>query len=122
MEKIRSYRDLVVWQKAMRLAELVYALTESFPRSEQFGLVSQMRRAVVSIASNLAEGSCRGSRKDFRQFVVVALGSGAELETQLELSKRLSFGKETDYTEIDQLLGEVMRMLNSLIRTLGTSH
>ncbi|MBI4032142.1 four helix bundle protein [Candidatus Berkelbacteria bacterium] len=119
---MKSYRDLVVWQKGMELVERVYAVTDSFPRAEQFGLINQMRRAAVSIVSNIAEGSCRGSRKDFRQFAIMALGSGAELETQLELSKRLSFGKDQHYTEISQLLDEVMRMLNSLIRKLATSH
>ena len=78
---MKRYKDLVVWQKAMALVEEVYILTKEFPKEELYGLVSQMRRAVVSIVSNIAEGSRRGSRKDFRQFIIIAYSSGAELET-----------------------------------------
>lgn len=115
---VHSYKDLIVWQKSMRLAVVIYKLTEQLPKSELFGLVSQMRRAVVSIASNIAEGSRRGSKKDYRQFILIALGSGAELETQVTLLKQLSFGEKLEYTDIDILIDEVMRMLNSLARSL----
>ncbi len=90
----------------MELVVLIYELTEHFPKEERFGLTSQMRRAAIAIASNVAEGSCRGSRKDYRHFIVLAFGSGAELETQVEAAKRLSFGKNLDYTTIDTLLVE----------------
>ncbi len=89
--EIRDYRDLIVWQEAMELAELIYSLTRSFPREEAFGLTSQMRRAAVSIPSNVAEGYGRAQRRSFVQFLRVAQGSLKELETQAELSARVGF-------------------------------
>ncbi len=115
---LRSYRDLVVWQKAVELVIVIYELTEQFPKSEMYGLTSQMRRATVSIPSNIAEGRRRGSRKDFRNFILTAFGSGSELETQIEISRRLSFGKNLDYKQADALLDEIMRMLNRLESSL----
>jgi four helix bundle protein len=112
--KIHSYKELVVWQKAVNLVIEVYELTESFPRSEIYGLVSQMRRSAISIPSNIAEGRRRGTKQDYRHFLVIAYGSGAELETQIEISKRLSFGKNLNYSKVDALLDEVMRMLNKM--------
>ena len=116
--KIKSYRDLIVWQKSMELVRKVYDLTSKFPREEIFGLVNQMRRATVSIPSNIADGRARGYRKEYRQFLLNAFGSGAELETQIEISKTLPKTKDLNYSEIDALLNEVMRMLNSLISKL----
>ncbi len=101
-----SYRDLIVWQKSMDLIVAIYKLTEYLPKSEIYGLTSQMRRAAVSIPSNIAEGRRRGTRKDYRQFVVVAYASGAELETQVEIAKRLPFN-QPDYKPTDILLDEV---------------
>ena len=117
---IESYRDLIVWQKSMRLVVLIYKLTEQFPKSELYGLVSQMRRASVSIPSNIAEGKMRGTRKDYRHFLLNTFGSSAELETQIEIAKQLSFGQLLDYTEAGGLLEEVMKMLNVLIKKLDT--
>jgi four helix bundle protein len=88
---INSFKDLIVWQKSMELVEKVYKITESFPTKEQFGLISQMRRAAVSIPSNIAEGYGRNSTGSYIQFLSIARGSLLELETQLELSKRLNF-------------------------------
>lgn len=119
--KINSYKDLIVWQKAMELVILVYSLTDAFPKSELYGLVSQMRRCVVSIPSNIAEGSRRRTRKDYRQFLIIAFGSGGELETQTEIAKRLYYCKGVDYNNIDELLDEIMRMLNKIISVLGES-
>lgn len=116
--EIKSYRDLTVWKKSMELVITVYALTDKFPHSEMYGLTSQMRRAAVSIPSNIAEGRRRSSRKDFRHFLLNAFGSGAELETQIEIAKSLGFGKKADYEKTDPLLNEVMRMLNRLISKL----
>ena len=115
---IQSYKDLIVWQKSMDLVVAVYGLTEKFPKFEIYGLTSQMRRAAVSIPSNIAEGRRRGSRKDFRYFLLNAFGSGAELETQIEIAKLLPFGKKLDYQKVDKLLDEVMRMLNRMISNL----
>jgi four helix bundle protein len=115
---VHSYKDLIVWQKSLDLVLEIYRLTENFPTDEKYGLTSQMKRSAVSIPSNIAEGRRRGSRKDFRQFLIIAYGSGAELETQLEIAKRLPFGKNLDYILIDQLLSEVMRMLNKMLSSL----
>lgn len=116
---MHTYRDLVVWQKAIVLAKLVYELTEKFPHDERFGLISQMRRAVVSIASNIAEGKLRGSKKELRQFLLIAFAPGGELETQIEIAKQLAQTKELDYIAVASHLNEVMRMLNVMISKAG---
>src|SRR3990167_10529527 len=113
---IHSHRELIVWQKSMQLVEAVYALTERFPTSEQFGLISQMRRCAVSIPSNIAEGRKRSTRKDYRKFLIISYGSGGELETQVEIVKHLPFGKNLDFTKVDSLLEEVMKMLNVILQ------
>lgn len=115
-EKINSYKDLIVWQKSMLLVEKIYKLTEDFPKKEIFGITSQIRRATVSIPSNIVEGSGRGSRKDYRQFLLIALGSSKELETQLEISSRLGFVKNID--ETINLLTEIQKMLSSIVEKL----
>lgn len=111
-----GYNDLLVWQRAMELVVVVYELTKNYPKSELFGLISQVRRSAVSIPSNIAEGSKRGSKKEYRQFLIIAYGSGAELETQLEIAKRLDFGDVENYEKANGLLNEVMRMLNVMIK------
>ena len=113
-----SYRDLVVWQKAMDLVVAVYACTERFPQAEKYGLANQMQRAAVSIPSNIAEGQKRGSSKEFLQFLRVSYVSGAELETQLEICRRLSKLRDLDYTQTEALLEQVMKMLNVLVSSL----
>jgi len=119
MEKIiHTYKDLIVWQKAVDLVLEIYSLTEKFPKAESYGLVSQMRRAAVSIPSNIAEGRLRGYRKEYRQFLRNAYGSGGELETQIEISKRLPITKNLDFQKVDNLLEEVMKMLNRIIANL----
>ncbi len=115
---MKSYKDLIVWQKAMELVTAVYSLTEKFPQSEIFGLTAQMKRSAVSIPSNIAEGSRRGTKADFRHFLLIAYGSGAELETQVEIAKRLPFGSRLDFVQVDALLEEVMKMLNRFISQL----
>ena len=115
---ITSYKDLIVWQRAMELVKAIYKLTENFPKSEIYGLTSQMRRAAVSIPSNIAEGKMRGTSKDYRHFLLNAYGSGAELETQIEIAKQLCFGRNVDFNESSELLEEVMKMLNALIKNL----
>lgn len=91
---VRSYQDLEVWQKSMALAKGVYRATRSFPVEERFGLVNQMRRAAVSIPSNLAEGHTRTGANEFRRFISIAMGSAAELETQVTLSYELEYLNE----------------------------
>mgnify|MGYP001614635395 CR=1 FL=1 len=114
----KSYRDLIVWRKSVDLSVLVYELTEHFPRDERYALTSQMRRAVVSIPSNIAEGRSRSTKKDFCNFLHIALGSAAELETQIEIAKRISKTEVLSYKVVESLLTEVMKMLHSLISKL----
>jgi len=115
---IHSYKELIVWQKSMDLAVAVYELTKNYPKEEVYGLTSQMRRCSVSIPSNIAEGRYRGTKKDYAKFLRIAYSSGAELETQINLSKRLPKTKLLNFSKADSLLSEVMRMLNSMIRTM----
>ena len=119
-QNIKTYRDLLVWQKSTNLVLNIYALTENFPQTEVYGLTSQMRRAAISIPSNIAEGFRRGSKKDYRHFLITAFGSGAELETQIIIARQLPFGQKLDFTKVDTILEEVMKMLNSLIQRLNT--
>lgn len=113
-----SYRDLKVWKKSVDLAVQVYGFTSEFPRHEIYGLSSQMRRAAVSVASNIAEGSARGTRKDFRQFVKLAEGSNAELQTQLLIARRLQFRSDDCCDEVESLSNEVGKMLSALSQYL----
>ena len=115
---IHSHKDLIVWQKSMDLVVLIYGMTESFPKSELYGLTSQMRRAVISIPSNIAEGRRRGSKNQYSQFVNIAYASGAELETQIEIAKRLKFTIEKECRGATGLLDEIMRMLNKISSSL----
>ncbi|TSD05722.1 MAG: S23 ribosomal protein [Parcubacteria group bacterium Greene0714_7] len=116
--QIYSHKDLVVWQKGIDLAIVIYNLTSKFPSEEKFGLTAQMRRAVVSISSNIAEGRSRSTRKDFAQFLHIALGSVSELETQLEIAKRLEYGEKVDYNGAVATLQEVSKMLVTIIASL----
>ena len=116
--KPQSYRDLVVWQKSIELAKQLYRVTSQFPSEEKFGLISQMRRAAVSVPSNIAEGQARNTTGEFIQFISHAEGSTAELDTQLFLSVELGFVKETDALSLFTLIGEIRRMLNGLRRSL----
>lgn len=114
----RSYKDLVVWQKAIELVAAIYKLTEKYPEAERYNLVSQMRRSAVSIPSNIAEGRHRGTKKDFLQFLRIAYASGTELETQVTISKRVLKDLSVDYANVDSLLSEVLKMLNVMIHNL----
>lgn len=120
--KAHTYKDLIVWQKSFELVIEIYKITEEFPREEIYGLTSQIRRSAVSIPSNIAEGKLRGSDKEFRQFLLIAFGSGGELETQLSIAKRLLKTNKLDYTRIDPLLAEVMKMLNKMIGVISAAN
>ena len=113
-----SYKDLVVWQKALCLVKDVYHLTGAFPEGEKYGLVSQMRRAAVSIPSNIAEGQARRSFREFVQFVSQAEGSAAELETQLLISLELGYCGDGKAHQALDSIAEVRKMLGSLRRKL----
>jgi four helix bundle protein len=117
--KARSYKDLLVWQKGMALAKGIYGITQAFPDEEKFGLVSQMRRAAVSIPSNIAEGQARHTTKEFIQFISHAEGSVAELETQLMLSVDLGYCAQPQTQEAFRLISDLRNMLNALRRTLS---
>ena len=110
----KSFKDLVVWQKAMDLSVAVYQITKNFPKEEIFGLTSQMRRASVSIASNIAEGEGRKSKREFAHFLGIALGSKAELETQMLLCEKVGLLKGDVLQKVQSLLNEVGKMLACL--------
>ena len=114
-----SFMDLVVWQRAVELSTGIYRLTGSFPKSEQFGLVNQMRRASVSIASNIAEGYGRSTKGEYLLFLGHARGSKCELQTQLVIAKRLGFGAETSYQSAERLCADISRMLIAMMRKLS---
>jgi four helix bundle protein len=117
--KIHSYRDLLVWQKGMLLAKMTYKLTAGFPNSERFGLVSQMRRAAISVPSNIAEGQARQGKREFVQFLSHAEGSLAELDTQLLLAVELGYCSESTATPIGSLVTELQKMVTALRMRLG---
>lgn len=115
---IRNYRDLTVWQKAMDLVEETYRLTKEFPREELYGLTSQMRRAAVSIPSNIAEGHGRGSDTEFLRFLRIAYGSLRELETQVIIAVRLMYATPEISNEIMEYAAHTGRLLNGLMNKL----
>src|SRR3989338_997207 len=115
---IGHYKNLIVWQKSMDLVLEVYQLTDKYPKHEVYGLGGHTRKTAISIPSNIAEGSKRSSQKDYRHFLFNAYGSGAELETQIEIAKRLNYASISDYAKAEALLSEVMKMLNRLCKDL----
>jgi four helix bundle protein len=117
---LSDYKELEVWQKAMALAKQVYQMTANFPKEEMYGLTSQVRRAVVSIPSNIAEGSARAGTKEFLQFLSIARGSAAELETQLILASQLGYSANNE--DIFTTLTSVRQMINALLRSLREKH
>ena len=116
--KIHDYLRLLVWQKSIGLVENIYKVTNSFPKAEIYGLKSQIRRAAISVPSNIAEGSKRGTSKDFANFLRTALGSTSELETQLILAMRLKLLLGKEGGTILEELGIISRMINKLIESL----
>lgn len=115
---MKSYRDLIVWNKSMFLVTSIYSILKKFPDEEKFGLVSQIKRSSVSVPSNIAEGYGRNSIKDYSRFLQIARGSLYEMQTQIEISKNLNFISEKEVNEIFNLTLEVEKMLNSLINKL----
>lgn len=112
----RSHHQLKAWQESMKLVEAIYALTARFPNEEKFGLTSQMRRAAVSVPSNIAEGAARSTTKEFLNFLAIARGSLSELDTQLLLSKNLGYTRDVNLLE--ERINTVFKLLNGLIRSL----
>jgi len=119
---MKGHKDLEVWKRAIKLAKEIYRLTESLPKEELYGLSDQMKRAVVSIASNIAEGAARNSQKEFIQFLYIALGSASELDTQIEICKEIRF-KNLNEKTLDNLQNElaiISKMIYGLISNLKT--
>jgi four helix bundle protein len=114
----RPHRDLDVWKKSMEFVKDVYQATEPFPKSEIYGLISQMRRAAISIPSNLAEGAARKGPKEFKQYLNIAQGSISELDTQIELALLLEYIDKKTYIDLMQKLGIISKMLFGLARSL----
>lgn len=117
--KVRNYQELIVWQKAMDLVELIYAHSKSFPREEVYGLTSQLRRAAVSIPSNIAEGQGRRTTADFVRHLSISYGSLLELETQTLIATRLKYFRAGGDQNILKMAGEVGRLLNGLMSSLA---
>jgi four helix bundle protein len=113
-----NFKELLVWQKSIDFVTEIYKFTDSFPKDETFGLKSQIRRASVSIPSNIAEGNSRRSKPDYVQFLKISRGSCAEVETQLIISKNLHFLDEINYLKLNQDIIEISKMLNGLINSL----
>jgi four helix bundle protein len=116
--KIQNYRDLTVWKRGIGLVKEVYRVTRSFPDAEKFGLISQMQRCAVSIPSNIAEGQGRGHSGDFCRFLNMALGSAAELDTQIEIACQLGYLSPNDYAKLTTELTEIRKMTYGLINRL----
>lgn len=117
-----TYADLEVWQDAMELAVNIYRLTRGYPLEELYGLTSQLRRAAVSVASNIAEGKGRSSDRELTQFLCHSRGSLFEVETQLSIARRLGYGNTEDYVELCDRTARIGRMLNGLIRSVSPSN
>jgi four helix bundle protein len=116
---MNKFRELLVWQKGMDLVEKVYAMTKGFPTEERYGLQSQIRRCSVSIASNIAEGAGRNSKKEFRHFLSIAMGSSFELETQMLLADKFEYISKGKIEEVIGKIQEVQRMINGLQKSIA---
>src|SRR5574344_2191810 len=114
---VQNYQELIVWQKAMEMTKQIYLVVKKLPKEELYALSDQMRRAAISIPSNIAEGQARNSTKEFLQFLAIATGSKAELETQLLLCVKVGYLADTDISEAMQMLQEVSKMLNALSKS-----
>jgi four helix bundle protein len=117
--KSRSYKDLEVWKLSIELVKEIYQITEKFPPSEIYGLTNQMRRAAVSIPSNIAEGQERNSAKEFRQFLAIALGSVAEIETQLIIAKEIHYLTEAEVEPFMAIIDRLRKMTRGLIKSIN---
>jgi four helix bundle protein len=119
---MKSYKELIVWQKSIILCTSLYKLTNQFPKSEIYGLTSQLRRAAVSIPSNIAEGQHRQYKNEFIQFLYIALGSTAELDSQLNIALNINYIKTDEYISVFNQLEEIKKMLSALIKQLKSSN
>ncbi len=117
-EKIKSFKELRIWQKGIEIVSDIYILTKKFPKEELFGLTSQLRRSAISVPSNIAEGFKRFHNKEYKQFLFIALGSCAELETQIIIAKELKYINENEDAKLIEKLDHICRMISSLIKKL----
>ena len=116
---MKTFRDLLIWQKSINFVIQIYELTEDFPDKEKYGINAQLRRAAVSIPSNIAEGFGRNSPREFKRFIKIAMGSLFEVQTQIEISLKLSYITDELYKEIYSVSREIERMMSSFIDSLG---
>ncbi|MFH1665129.1 MAG: four helix bundle protein [Candidatus Omnitrophota bacterium] len=117
-EKIRNFKDLLIWKEGVNLVEKIYQVTKSFPKEELYGITAQIRRAAISIPSNISEGFMRKHNKEFKQFLFIALGSNAEVETQLIISNRLGYLKSEQLSQLEEVIDKINKMTMSLIKKL----
>jgi len=115
---IKTHKDLDVWKKSIEFVTIIYKTTSDFPKSELYGLISQIRRAAVSIPSNIAEGAVRKSKTEFRQFLYIALSSAAEIDTQLIISKNLEYINSNELDKLSKELNTISKMIQGLIKSL----
>ncbi len=118
---MKNFKELKVWQKGIELVAIVYKITSSFPEEEKYGLIAQMRRAAVSIPSNIAEGHLRKTAKDFKQFLSIARGSCAELETQIIIAHKLGFIQDDDFNKLSPKVEELSKMLSSFYSKINSN-
>ncbi len=121
MATVKCFKELTVWQRSIELTTEIYRLTQAFPREEIFGLTSQLRRAAVSVASNIAEGHSRATKGEYVQFLGIARGSTAEVETQLTICRNLKIGNEAAFARCESLSTEVGKMLSALVPVLRSN-
>jgi len=119
MSEIKTHKDLIVWQKSVAFVTDIYKFTTSLPNGEKFGIISQLRRAAVSIPTNIAEGAARHSRKEFVQFLFISLGSVSEIDTLLLIVDNLKYNEGGDLPKLQQQVEEIKKMLTSLIKSLS---
>jgi four helix bundle protein len=117
---MHHHHKLIVWQKAVLLSKLIYQVTENYPKHELFGLTSQLRRAGVSVPSNIAEGRRLSTKKDYHRFLSMPLGSCYEIDTQIQISKSLPWADNLSFSEIESILLEVMKILQVIMKNLKT--
>src|SRR5262245_22931485 len=118
---VKSYRELIAWQKAMDLVTVIYQATDQFPQREMFGITNQLRRAAVAVPSNIAEGQGRLGAREFHQFLGIARGSLQEVQTQVKIARRLDYLNDQQCQRIDELSCEVARIVNGLLSSLTTT-
>lgn len=116
--KIKNFKDLRIWQLGIDIVKNRYQITQHFPKNEMFGLISQMRRAALSIPSNIAEGFNRYHNNEYKQFLYIALGSAAELETLVIIAKKLNYCSKNDYENLNEEIQQLCRMVSTLIKKL----